>query len=298
MSEQERRIAVPGGEVAVVDHGGTGHDVLLVHSVCHASPVWDATTAALAGQARVVAVDLRGHGQSTAETTKIEQIPEDLAAIIDSLGLERPVVVGHDVAGGFAAAVAVAHPEKVGGVVIIDSPVVEPQEKVRDMVRAVGAEAIVTMLTERFGLGQTGPDAGSMEDFIAEHSGRNTQDWLSVAPDATSTRALLERMMLVADDGSWVFRPTPDSVRTLTSDPDESAYQPGVEQLAQVSGPVTVVTLSRGRNGAGGRELETLAASTPGVRVARLDGDPHVLYTDPAGMAREIRDTIAAVEHA
>lgn len=298
MSKQEKRIAVPGGELAVVDHGGTGHDVLLVHSVCHASPVWDAVAGLLTQHARVVVVDMRGHGQSTADTTRVEQIPEDLALVIDELSLDRPVVVGYDVSGGFATAVAASHPDEVGGLVIIDSPVVGTQEEVRDIVRTVGSEAIVTMLTERFGLGKTGADTASMEAFLDHYSALNTQDWLSVAPDAAGTRALLQRMMLVAEDGSWIYRPTPESVRAMTADPDGSTYQPGVELIAEVEAPVTVVTLSRGRNGAGGDELVELAASRDDVRIARLDGDTYVLYNAPEILVREIRDVIAAVEKA
>ena len=97
MSEQERRVVVPGGELAVFDHGGSGPDVLLVHSVCHSSPVWDDVIAALGGQARLVTVDLRGHGHSTAPAGDVDEIPADLVRVVEALELRRPVLVGHDV---------------------------------------------------------------------------------------------------------------------------------------------------------------------------------------------------------
>ncbi|MDO5697238.1 MAG: alpha/beta hydrolase [Dermatophilus congolensis] len=298
MSEREKRIAVPGGHLAVVDHGGDGHDVLLVHSVCHSSAVWEPVAQVLATDAHVVALDMRGHGQSTAETTEIAQIPADIAHVIETLGLDRPVLVGHDVAGGFVTAVAAARPDLVGGVVVIDSPVVEPQEAVREMVRTVGAETIVAMLTERFELGATGPDQASAQAFIDRHASANIDDWLSPSRDAAAGRKFLERALLFSEDGSWVYRPTPQAVRALTADPDESTFQPGLELLAQVDAPVTVVTVARGRNGSGGEALEAVAATKPNMRITWIDTDSYVLDAEPQAVARDIRETITAIEQA
>lgn len=296
MSSQEKRIIVAGGDLAVVDYGGDGQDVLLVHSVCHSLAVWDGVAAELGDCAHVVSVDLRGHGQSTADATDVTQIPSDIAHLVDALGLEQPVLVGHDVAGGFVAAVAAEHPQKVGGLVVIDSPVTEPREIVRDIVRTVGTEAVVDLLTERFGLGYTGTDALSMEAFIAEHAVRDMLDWLSAAPDESSMRALLRRAIRVSHDGSWVLRPTPTTVRHLTADPDGSTYQPGLELLADIHAPVTVVTLSEGRSGSVGQGLVDLASSRSNVRIAQIDCGPHVLFTNARDLTLAVLDTLSRVE--
>lgn len=292
MAESSRHVEVPGGELAIVDHGGSGPDVLLVHSVSHSSPVWEHVVAALDGEAHLVAVDLRGHGHSTAQAHDVDEIPADLERVIEGLGLRTPVLVGHDVGAGFAAAVAAARPDLVGGLVVIDSPVVEDQETVRALVETVGADTIVDLLTQRFALGQTGPDAASREAFIEERIRLNVSDLLSATPDETTLRPLLERATVSAPDGSWEFRPTPDTVRALTRDPRAASFQPGRELLADLQMPVAVVVASQGRNGTGGQGLLDLAAANPNVRIVPLESGPHALYTHAPDVADAIREVL------
>lgn len=292
MTESSRHVAVPGGELAVVDHGGAGPDVLFVHSVCHSSPVWDAVVAELSGQARLVAIDLRGHGRSTAPVHDVDEVPADLQRVIEGLGLRTPVLVGHDVGAGFAAAVAAARPDLVGGLVVIDSPVVEDQETVRTLVETVGADTIVDLLTQRFALGQRGPDAASREAFIEERTRLNVTDLLSATPDGPTLLPLLERATVSAPDGSWVFLPTPQTVRALTRDPRSADFQPGRELLADLQMPVAVIVASGGRNGTGGQGLLDLVAAKPNVRLVALETGPHALYTDPHAIADAIREVL------
>lgn len=293
MGRHESRVEVSGGgQLAVVDHGGSGPDVLLVHSVCHASPVWNEVAQRLTSHAHVVTFDLRGHGQSSADVTHVDQVPADIVELVQALGLRHPVLVGHDVAGGFAAAVAAAHPDTIGGLVVIDSPVVESQEAVREMVRMVGADVIADMLTQRFALGTTGADEASKDAFLEAYSRQNATDLLSAAPDAPTTRALLERAVVVAEDGSWEFRPTGASVRALTRDPDAAEFQPGRELLAEVAAPVTVITLTEGRNSPGNDALTELAAGRENVHLLTLDSGPHALYLAADDVADAIRDTV------
>ena len=292
MDVRESRIAVDGGDLVVIDYGGTGHDVLLVHSVCQSSPVWNDVAGILAEHAHVVAVDLRGHGQSTAQPRAITQIPDDLAHLIATLGLDRPVLVGHEVAGGFVAEVAASHPELVGAVVVIDSPVVEPREIVRAMVRAMGTPEVIRDITDRFGFGQTGPDTETMKTFIDEHTERNLGDPLSAAPDERTTRALRERATVARDDGSWVFRPTPEAIAALTADPDTSPFQPGIELLAELQVPVTIVTVTDQRHGAGGTSTSELAARHPSFHLVSLETDSYVLYKDPQGVVSAVLETV------
>lgn len=75
---------------------------------------------------RVVSVDLRGHGKSDApqQEYSLEGFADDVAWMIDQLGLERPVVCGHSMGGMVAVMLAARHPEAVRARIIIDSPVV------------------------------------------------------------------------------------------------------------------------------------------------------------------------------
>lgn len=291
MSKQERRVEVSGGDVAVVDYGGTGPDVVLVHSVAHCSAVWDDVAAVLTPDAHVIAVDLPGHGQSSAPASGFTQITTDLLTVAEALGLGRPVLVGHDVSGGFAAAAAATAPDRVGALVLLDSPTLQPQTAVRDMAQMVGSNEVIDLLTQRFGLGHTGPDAASMEAFIARHSTHNSLDLLAAAPDETTMRALLQRAIVAADDGSWVFQPLPETMRALTRDTHQPTIHPGHELLTQLQTPICAIVLTEGRHSPDAQALANLTTNRPAIRVVTLEAGPYALYTHPHDIATAILNT-------
>ena len=73
----------------------------------------------LAERHQVIAVDLQGHGR-TADIDRpidIRLMADDIAALIDHLGLEQPDVVGYSLGGGVALHTAAKYPDKVGRLV-------------------------------------------------------------------------------------------------------------------------------------------------------------------------------------
>ena len=80
---------------------------------------------------RVVAVDLRGHGQSDAphQEYTIEGFADDLAWVCARLGLENPVVVGHSLGGRICLGLAASYPDLPVAVVAMDSTIVPPRER-------------------------------------------------------------------------------------------------------------------------------------------------------------------------
>jgi pimeloyl-ACP methyl ester carboxylesterase len=72
---------------------------------------------------RVVAVDQRGHGKSQPAADgdySVAAFAADAAELIESLGLDRPVVIGHSLGGVVSLALAASRPELVRGVVMVD----------------------------------------------------------------------------------------------------------------------------------------------------------------------------------
>ena len=103
--------------------------VVLAHGWCLSGASWDAQVAALAGTARVVRYDQRGHGRSgwrPRPAPTIDQLGEDLRAVLDQLAPEGPVVLaGHSMGGMTIMALAAAHPElfgsRVAGVALVST---------------------------------------------------------------------------------------------------------------------------------------------------------------------------------
>jgi pimeloyl-ACP methyl ester carboxylesterase len=94
--------------------------VVLVHGWPQHWFAWRHVVGALAGERRVVAVDLRGMGWSDADPTadrSIEVLADDLVQVLDDLDVERADLVGHDWGGWLAFEAALGHPQRVAQVV-------------------------------------------------------------------------------------------------------------------------------------------------------------------------------------
>ncbi len=108
---------------------GRGPDVLFLHGWASSGRMWRATMEALAGQFRCWAVDLAGFGDSDKPTNGWYALPNYTATVrqfAETVGLQRPHVVGHSMGGMIALDLAASHPEWVRRLVVIN-PVVTGQ---------------------------------------------------------------------------------------------------------------------------------------------------------------------------
>jgi 3-oxoadipate enol-lactonase len=99
---------------------GSGFPVLLVHEAIADSRMWEPQWRSFAGRHRLIRVDLAGFGQ-----TPIERLPlthaSDLLALLDELGIEETAVVGGSMGGRVSLELAVARPELVRALVLMDA---------------------------------------------------------------------------------------------------------------------------------------------------------------------------------
>jgi pimeloyl-ACP methyl ester carboxylesterase len=98
---------------------GTGPAMILLHGGLGSGEMFDPILPQLADGHQVVTVDLQGHGR-TADVDRpldVRLMADDIGALIDHLGLDRPDVVGYSLGGGVALLTALKHPTKVGKLV-------------------------------------------------------------------------------------------------------------------------------------------------------------------------------------
>jgi pimeloyl-ACP methyl ester carboxylesterase len=98
---------------------GTGRPMILLHGGLGSGEMFGPIIPALAESHQVIVPDLQGHGRTADIDRPIEPrlMADDIAALIDHLGLERPDVVGYSLGGGVAFQVGIRYPEKVGRLV-------------------------------------------------------------------------------------------------------------------------------------------------------------------------------------
>ena len=114
--------AVNGIEINYADSGGDGPAVVLSHGFLMDQSMFDAQVAALAPEYRVITWDARGHGGTLAPGPfSYWDLARDVLALLDHLGIGRAVLGGMSQGGFVSLRAAMLMPERVRGLVLIDS---------------------------------------------------------------------------------------------------------------------------------------------------------------------------------
>jgi esterase len=102
---------------------GAGAPALLLHGIGNYGRYWDAFAGAIAGRLQLIAPDARGHGESgrPADGYTPPDFAADAVAVLDTLGIERAIVVGHSMGGLHSIGLAARHRERVSDLVIVDA---------------------------------------------------------------------------------------------------------------------------------------------------------------------------------
>jgi pimeloyl-ACP methyl ester carboxylesterase len=164
--DQRFEVMVSGGALHVALAGTPPREaesiVLTIHGVTASLMTWRSVARQLAtcGSVCLLAPDLRGRGRSASLPGPygIAAHVEDLIAVLDSVGAERAVLVGHSLGAYVAARLAAEHPQRVAALVLLDAglPLPAPSDR-EEMLRMTVNNAVMR-------LGITFPSA---EDYVA-----------------------------------------------------------------------------------------------------------------------------------
>src|SRR5262245_36276023 len=126
-----RFMAIDGERMHYVDTGGDGPAVVMIHGVGgNLLHFGYALAGRLAGEFRLILVDRPGSGYSTraaGSDAGLAAQAATIAKLIGALGLTRPLVVGHSLGGAVSLALALDHPDCVGGLALF-APLTHAQE--------------------------------------------------------------------------------------------------------------------------------------------------------------------------
>ncbi|MGE3275929.1 MAG: alpha/beta fold hydrolase [Vicinamibacterales bacterium] len=131
-----------GVRLSYVEQGpADGRVLLLLHGYTDSAASWARVMPMLPQAYRVIAIDQRGHGHSDRprDGYSMPQMARDAVQLLDALGIERAVVVGHSMGSLIARQIAVLAPERVDRLVLVGTAERVDPAGVEELVTAVRA---------------------------------------------------------------------------------------------------------------------------------------------------------------
>ena len=128
-------IQVDGVRLFALEAGQGEPALVFIHGNGADHTAWHHQIAYFSRRRKVVAVDLRGHGESDKPRQEYTMagFADDLAWLCGRLGLRKPVVIGHSMGGLIALELLARAPDLPAAIVAVDSPIVMPRELVEHL---------------------------------------------------------------------------------------------------------------------------------------------------------------------
>lgn len=250
--------------------------MLLVHALGMSSVNWDRVGVPLARECRVVAMDLPGHGQSSADMIEYYDVFRPLCAVARALD-EKPLLVGHD-HGGYCMAEAVAsEPELFTAGVAIGGSLARTREEMKELCDFAGSDFFAEQLRERFGFGVRGHTEEEARDHVERVVAAGAEDWVTY--DVSGLRDELTYGIVYLPDGTWVHHPEPSAVGIVGKFPSDSPVYPVADLAPKYQIPVWLVQLSEGYDAYLCEREEALAYQHPMLRIVQLNSGQWPQYT-------------------
>jgi len=279
-----RRVQGPGGDLHVIDQPGDGPAIVLLHGFPDDWRIYHNLIGHLAPR-RAVAFDFLGYGHSARpEYPDPAQHEAELTAVLDTLGIERAVLAGHDAGGPVAVNVTLANPGRVARLVLMNTYYgTAPQLRFPEMIRLF-ADAAFAPLADAMA---SDPD---QRMWLLAHTAR--QFGLDLTPGVGLTSVVPQFFGETgAPDALPAIRAWTAALFPALADQD-ATIEAG--RLAALEAPVSLIYGARDPylSPALARHLATLFSHAD---LHLIDGASHWPQADqPETVARLLKETVAA----
>ncbi len=281
-----KRLTVGGVELNVVVRG-TGLPLLLAHAFPLDHSMWSAQIERFGSQAQVIAPDLRGFGSSgvTVGTVSMEQMADDLAAILDQLGVVEPVVLAGLSMGGYVAwQFARKYPERLRALVLANTRATADTPEARqgrmnlvEQVLSAGPAVVADAMLPRLFTSESFQRVPGAVEFVRERILLSSPEGIAAAlrglaarPDMSDLLGRLRVPTLAIAGSDDVITPADEMRKMAAAIPQsELVVLNGVGHLTAVEAPNRVQcclgTLSGSAGGhAGPGGINALGGARPG----------------------------------
>ena len=233
-----------GGRQFAYELFGGGKPLVLIHAFPFDGQMWTATAQALSSRCRVIVPDMRGFGESGlgGSDPSIADMADDVAAMLDGLGIERAAVGGLSMGGYVALAFAARHRARLERLILADTRAAADSE----VARAGRADALALVANE-------GVPALVERQLVA-----------LLSPAASE---------LVREQVRVLGRQSPEGVsagiRALRDRPDRRA------ELSAIACPTLVIVGTEDKISPPA-EMAGMASAIPGARLVEIAGAGHL----------------------
>lgn len=153
-----RTVSRGGVRLHLLEYPGEGPQVVVIPGITSPAITWDFIVRELRDAASFIVLDLRGRGLSEQpEDCSVQACADDVAAVVETLGLDRPVLLGHSLGARVAAVAAAQAPGVARASILVDPPLSGPGRGAYPM----SLEAFMTQLAEA--------DSGTTAEAVAKH---------------------------------------------------------------------------------------------------------------------------------
>lgn len=280
---RRRMIRLPDGDMAALDFGDQDRpvDVVFLHATGFNALTYRSILAPLSPTLRILAVDQRGHGQSTlpADPSKLfswKVYRDDVTALLETLKGPPPVLAGHSMGGTVSILAAGQRPDGARGLALFD-PVIMPRLLALGARLPWAAKKVGKRIPIAEAAARRRPGFDSIEAAFAAYKGRGAfKTWSEIQ---------------LADYVAAAFKPREGGGVELTCTPAwEAATFAGQAHdpwraLSRVRGPVSIFRAERN---------STLRATTDALRrtnrrvdVTSVPGSSHFIPMERPDLVRE-----------
>jgi 3-oxoadipate enol-lactonase len=241
---------INGIDIAYRDEGA-GQPILFIHAFPLHSAIWRSQIAAFSPHQRVIAPDLRGLGSSArgSGAASLDQHADDIAALLDHLGIEQATVAGLSMGGYIAFALWRRHRARIVALILADTRAgadteegKQGREKNALLAEAQGAGAIADVMLPKL----LGPNASAaLRDEVRAIIESNDPIGIAAAlramaarPDSTPQLATIDVPTLVLVGSEDALTPPSEAEVMFNAIPGcRIAQIPGAGHLSNMEAP-------------------------------------------------------------
>jgi pimeloyl-ACP methyl ester carboxylesterase len=252
-------IALVGDTEIAFDDIGSGFPIVFLHGFPLNRTMWEPQVTALVSEFRCITIDMRGFGGSTVSPPfTMDRYADDVVAVLDTLGIERAVVVGLSMGGYVAFAMWRRHKHRIRALVLADTRAVadsvEVVEKRRGLIAAAESQGSTAVANAQIAglMGRSTRDKrpdiyDAMHRMMAQAPAQGVigaLEALIARPDSTSTLATIDVPTLIIVGDEDVITPVKEARRLQEGIPrSRLEILKGAGHLSNVERPASFNTV-------------------------------------------------------